>query len=127
MQLQCPNCHNNIKGHFTFCPICGHNLTSNERNEFNRLFPSKSSTYKTYRRNKYIAGALGIFLGTFGFQRFYLGRAFDVTLGIVYLLIFSWNGFATLIGIVEGVYFLSLDKEQFDNTYNNFEFDNSCT
>lgn len=127
--MQCPNCHNEIKGHFTFCPICGHNLSSNERNEFNRLFPSKSSSYQTYRRNKnkYIAGALGIFLGTFGFQRFYLGRTFDVTLGIVYLLIFSWNGFATLIGIVEGVYFLSLDKEQFDNTYNNFEFDNSNT
>ncbi len=63
--------------------------------------------------NKSTAGLLAIFLGGIGAHKFYLGQ---VGIGLIYL-IFSWTSIPILIGIIEGIIFLCMSKETFQNKY----------
>ena len=65
-------------------------------------------------KEKNVAGLLAIFLGGMGIHKFYLGQT---GMGILYLL-FSWTVIPCLVGIVEGVRFLAMSREEFDFTYN---------
>jgi len=66
------------------------------------------------RKDKVAAGVLAILLGGLGIHKFYLGQ---IGLGIVYL-IFCWTGIPTIIGIVEGVIYLTKTQEEWDQQYN---------
>ncbi len=65
-------------------------------------------------KDKNIAGILALFFGLFGVHRFYLGQT---GLGILYL-VFFWTGITTLIGLIDAIVFLSMDRDEFDMKYN---------
>nr|WP_232337172.1 TM2 domain-containing protein [Lysinibacillus timonensis] len=60
-------------------------------------------------KNKVVAGLLGIFLGSFGLHKFYLGK---VELGILYLL-FCWTYIPGIIGFIEGIIHLASNDYNF--------------
>ena len=64
-------------------------------------------------RTKTTAGILGILLGGFGVHKFYLG---NIGLGIVYIL-FSWTTIPALIGLIEGIIYLTMTDEAFREKY----------
>ncbi len=74
-------------------------------------------------KSKIAAGLLGIFLGSLGIHKFYLGYS---GAGIVMLLVTLLAGFITLglaaaimslIGLIEGIIYLTKTDEQFYYTY----------
>ena len=73
---------------------------------------SARATVSTSGKNKTAAGLLAIFLGSFGIHRFYLGDA----IGILYLLFF-WTGIPGIIGLVEGIIYLTMPDEEFYDKY----------
>ena len=62
---------------------------------------------------KVTAGILGILLGGLGVHRFYLG---DTTGGIIRILL-SCVGVGAVIGIVEGIIYLTKTDQQFVDEY----------
>ncbi len=83
----------------------------NEDDEYYEIRPSKRTT----------AGIFALLLGTFGVHRFYMGYT---GLGILYLL-FCWTGIPTILGLIEGIIYLTISDEEFDfekdRTYPDFE------
>jgi len=64
---------------------------------------------------KVVAGILGILLGSFGVHRFYLG---DTTGGLIRLGITVVTcGAAGIIGLIEGIIYLTKSDEDFVQTY----------
>ncbi|MBI2487334.1 MAG: TM2 domain-containing protein [Deltaproteobacteria bacterium] len=66
------------------------------------------------RKNKLAAGLLALFLGGIGIHKFYLGKAGQ---GVVYLL-FCWTLIPAIIGFVECLIYLTMTEEEFDCKYN---------
>ncbi len=65
------------------------------------------------RRQKVIAGALGIFLGAFGAHKFYFGKT---KWGFFYALL-CWTGISGFLGFVEGLRFLFMPLDDFYEKY----------
>lgn len=65
-------------------------------------------------KSKIAAGLFAILLGGIGIHHFYLGH---VVLGILYIL-FCWTGIPSLVGLVEGILYLTQSDEAFDIKYN---------
>ncbi len=65
-------------------------------------------------KDKTTAGLLAIFLGGLGVHKFYLGRMIQ---GIIYL-VFCWTTIPAVIGLIEGIIYLTMDKNAFDFKYN---------
>lgn len=64
---------------------------------------------------KLAAGLLGILLGTFGANKFYLGY---INQGIIQIVLNVVTcGIATVIPFIEGIIYLTMNDEQFDKTY----------
>lgn len=71
------------------------------------------------QKSKLAAGLLGIFLGSLGIHKFYLGYKKE---GIIMLLVSLLTcGFGAsimgIIGLVEGILYLTKTDEDFENTY----------
>ena len=64
---------------------------------------------------KLVAGILGILLGYLGIRKFYLGYTKEGIIQIV--LTFVTFGFASIIGLIEGIIYLTKTDEDFDKTY----------
>ena len=64
-------------------------------------------------RQKLIAGALAICLGSFGAHKFFMGKT---KTGIVYAL-FCWTGLPALVGFVEGIRYIVMPAEDFFHQY----------
>ena len=63
---------------------------------------------------KIVAGILGILLGCWGIHKFYLGYT---TTGIIMHLLFFVCGISGLIGLIEGILYLTKSDEEFYRTY----------
>ncbi len=81
--------------------------------------PQKTMTYyysgdlNTPCKSKIVAGILAILLGGLGVHKFYLGR---VGLGVLYLLFF-WTYIPAIVGVIEGIIYLTSSDENFYNRY----------
>ncbi|PXF20558.1 MAG: hypothetical protein CXX72_04745 [Methanobacteriota archaeon] len=64
-------------------------------------------------KSKVVAGILGILLGSFGIHKFYLG---SIGKGILFLL-FCWTGIPGLIGLIQGIIYLTEDEGKFHSRY----------
>lgn len=64
---------------------------------------------------KVIAGVLGILLGAWGIHKFYLGYTKEGIIQIV--LTFVTCGVGSLLGLVEGIIYLTKSDEEFTKTY----------
>jgi TM2 domain-containing membrane protein YozV len=65
-------------------------------------------------KNKNVAAILAFFGGFVGLHRFYLGQ---IGLGVVYALLFI-TGISFILGILDGIIFLTMDQQVFDAKYN---------
>lgn len=64
---------------------------------------------------KMVAGILGILLGGFGVHKFYLGNS---TAGIIQIVLtFVTCGAASLIGLIEGIIYLTKSDADFEKLY----------
>ena len=64
---------------------------------------------------KLVAGICGILLGGFGVHKFILGYTKEGIIQIVITLVTC--GFGSLIGLIEGIIYLTKSDEDFVNTY----------
>lgn len=68
-----------------------------------------------YRSEKKVpAGVLGILLGGFGIHKFYLGYA---GAGVIQILLTCCFGIGHVIGVIEGIIYLTKTDEEFDTIY----------
>lgn len=65
-------------------------------------------------KSKNVAAILAFFGGFIGLHRFYLGQ---VGLGVLYAL-FVFTGLSVILGILDGILFLTMSEEVFDAKYN---------
>jgi TM2 domain-containing membrane protein YozV len=83
------------------------------------MMPNHALVYQGQRplarssRNKTTAGIFALLLGGLGIHKFYLGQT---AAGIVYLLFF-WTCIPALISFIEGILFLTMSDEAFDQRY----------
>jgi TM2 domain-containing membrane protein YozV len=64
-------------------------------------------------KSKTTAGILAIILGGLGVHKFYLGK---IGMGILYL-VFCWTTIPALIGLIEGILYLTKTEEEFQRKY----------
>jgi len=64
-------------------------------------------------KSKTAAGILAIFLGGIGIHKFYLGKK---GMGVLYL-VFCWTYIPALLGVIEGIIYLTSSDEKFYNKY----------
>ena len=64
---------------------------------------------------KIVAGILGILLGGFGIHKFYLGYTKQGIIQLVLTLVTC--GAASIIGLIEGIIYLTKSDEEFVATY----------
>ena len=64
-------------------------------------------------RNRSIAALLAIFLGGIGAHKFYIGQTAQ---GVLYLLFF-WTFIPAIVGLVEGVIYLTMTDDTFSAKY----------
>lgn len=91
----CRECGNKIARTATVCDACG-------------------AEQSIGGKSKVVAGLLAIFLGAFGFHRFYLGQWW----GLFYLLFF-WTWIPGIIALVEGIVFFCTSSETWNKKYGN--------
>jgi TM2 domain-containing membrane protein YozV len=102
-EMFCPSCGEIIKKEAELCMKCGVRVKSplaSLGHELNELGGDK---------NKLVAGLLGIFLGSFGAHKFYLGKGGTA----MWYVCFCWTGIPALIGIIEGISYLSMTEAAF--------------
>ncbi|MEO0234510.1 MAG: TM2 domain-containing protein [candidate division WOR-3 bacterium] len=97
----CPSCGKELDARATMCPNCG------------APQPGIKDSTKDCGKNKITAGILAILLGGFGVHKFYLGQ---IGWGIVYLL-FCWTGIPEIIGLIEGIIYLTMNDQAFCEKY----------
>lgn len=68
----------------------------------------------TQENKKVVAGILAILLGALGIHKFYLGYSKE---GIIQLILGLLCGIGGIIGIIEGVLYLTKSDEEFYQTY----------
>jgi TM2 domain-containing membrane protein YozV len=99
----CHECGAVINAKAEICPKCG--VRQPGVSNGMRVTPSG--------RSRLAAALLAILLGGFGLHKFYLGR---IGLGIVYLL-FCWTFIPAIIGLIEGIVYLTMSEESFAQKY----------
>ncbi len=111
-QMQAPyNMQNNIVGN-------QHPYMQNASQAFYNQQPQTAqqqvSTDTKSKKDKTTAALLAIFLGGLGIQDFYLGNY----IWAVIALIFSWTYIPVIWGIIDGIKYLCMSEEKFQEKYN---------
>lgn len=133
--VRCPNCQTENTSLENYCRSCGTTLNDpfqdqqSNQNQQMQPPPNPASGQIPGADKKLLAGLLGIFLGGFGIHKFVLGYQQE---GIILLSaqLISWIlafvscgilAFLPLlifvVGIVEGIIYLTKSDEEFVNTY----------
>ena len=70
-------------------------------------------------KDRIVAGLLGIFLGSLGIHKFYLGYSKEgIIMLLVSLLTFGVGAFIMeVIGLIEGIIYITKTQEEFDAIY----------
>jgi TM2 domain-containing membrane protein YozV len=97
----CSECGSIIKLKAEICPKCG--------------VRQRPAPYIQEGKSRTVAALFAFFLGGFGAHKFYLGKAGQ---GIVYLLFF-WTLIPGIIAFVEFILYLVMSDEEFNAKYNN--------
>ena len=97
----CHECQKEVSSTADSCPHCGARYNISTRTP---IGPAKS---------RGTAVALAIFLGGIGAHKFYLGRP---GWGVAYLL-FCWTLIPAILGVLEGIAFLSESNSSFQKRY----------
>lgn len=63
---------------------------------------------------KVVAGILGILVGIFGIHKFYLGYT---KAGVIQLILGLLCGIGGIIGLIEGIIYLTKSDEEFEEAY----------
>lgn len=128
MEINCPQCGAPTDAQAAFCKNCGAALVQPAPPPPPQYAPPTQYAQPQYAqpqyaqpqqpvyatdKNKITAGILGILLGGIGVHKFYLGR---VGAGIVYIL-FCWTGIPSIIGLIEGIIYLTATDEKFARDY----------
>jgi TM2 domain-containing membrane protein YozV len=95
----CRDCGSVIQARAEICPKCG----------IRQRTPVGASS-----RNRTSAALFAFFLGGLGAHKFYLGQP---GLGILYLL-FCWTFIPAIVGLIEGIVYLSMSDASFAARYN---------
>ncbi len=93
----CSSCGEVIDEEAEICPECGVRQKPDVRGGKDRV----------------TAGILAILLGTLGVHKFYLEQSGQ---GLLYLC-FSWTGIPALLGLIEGILYLTKTDEEFEHRY----------
>lgn len=109
--MLCPFCKEEIREDAIKCKHCGSMLQDAAGSAVNA--PGGLTPAVHTGKSKIAAGLFGILLGGLGIHKFYLGRIFW---GVVYLL-FCWTFIPAIIGLVEGIIYLTMNDEVFSAKY----------
>jgi TM2 domain-containing membrane protein YozV len=94
--MYCSNCGTHNPDGASFCSKCGNRLTQSQ--------PASQPATQWQQgeaKSKVVAGLLGIFLGSIGIHRFYLGYT---TIGIIQIVVTVLTfGIGGLWGFIEGI------------------------
>ena len=71
-------------------------------------------TGEDIKNKKLVAGLLGILVGGFGVHKFYLGMT---TAGIIQIVLFFLCGIGSIIGLIEGIIYLTKSDQDFYQQY----------
>lgn len=126
--VTCPSCETQNTGLENFCRNCGTNLAEPFQNQQNYQNQQMQQPYNQNAgqipgaEKKLPAGILGILLGGFGIHKFYLGYTNE---GIIMLVIqiAGWllcgipSLVISVIGVIEGIMYLTKSDEEFVQTY----------
>lgn len=105
--IKCPTCGSQnleiLQNGAYKCKDCGAIFETSGKYEF------VSYSDKT----KLVAGLFALLLGGIGIHKFYLGK---IGQGILYIL-FCWTGIPSIIGLIEGILYLTMSDEEFNEKY----------
>ena len=107
MTKYCHACGKTIDARAEICPHCG------VRQHAPPHSPSPFGPNTPSGRNRIAAALFALLLGSFGIHKFYLGR---IGQGILYFL-FCWTMIPTVIGIIEGIIYLTMSDQEFAAKY----------
>lgn len=100
----CHECGATIRAKAEICPKCGVRQT-HAGSSFGAVAPNGKS--------RVAAALFAFFLGGIGGHKFYLGKAGQ---GILFVLFF-WTCIPSLIGLIEGIIFLTMTDDAFIQKY----------
>ena len=109
-EVFCSSCGKIIKKEAEICPLCG------VRQKPVPVLGSSPLGYGASPpsgKSKVTAGLLGIFLGGFGVHKFYMGKTGR---GVLYLL-FCWTGIPSIVGLIEGIIYLTESDVAFEHRF----------
>ena len=111
-QAICRQCGARIKPHQAFCSNCG----APQNGSVPPAFAAPSSQMATGDKpsNKVVAGVLALLLGGIGIHKFYLG---SWGWGLIYVIFFC-TSIPALFGLVEGIIYLTMSDDAFNDKYN---------
>ncbi|MDB6122130.1 MAG: hypothetical protein JWQ71_1123 [Pedosphaera sp.] len=121
--IACPKCGVNPRAGFSFCQNCGKPTPGNAVICTSCGVALSRGGSDPRASNKIVAGICGILLGSLGVHKFILGYTIA---GIIMLLVSLVGGFVTcgagwgvmhIIGMIEGIIYLTKSDEEFVQTY----------
>lgn len=103
--MNCKNCGKEVSPDAASCPACGNAVAA---------APSSGEA-----KNKTVAGILAILLGAFGIHKFYLGYTKEGVIMLAISLVTCGFGASvvSIIGIIEGIMYLTKSDTEFDQVY----------
>lgn len=128
--MYCTNCGHEVAANASICTNCGfkpRQMRSFCWNCGTPTTPGQAACIhcgvalgaQSGSKNKTTAGLLGIFLGSLGIHKFYLGyNKTGLIMLLVSLLTFGIGAFVMeIIALIEGIIYLSKSDEEFDELY----------
>lgn len=124
-ERQCQTCGAAIDLNATECKYCGEPIAVQQPQQYQQPQYQQQQYQQTQyqqpmyaqppvpSKSKIAAGILAILLGGLGIHKFYLGK---IGMGILYIL-FCWTYIPAIIGVVEGIIYLTASDEKFYYKY----------